>query len=48
MGQKLYLSGESFAGHYIPAMAAYIALNAPELPLAGLAMGNPCVNAAAM
>jgi carboxypeptidase C (cathepsin A) len=44
----LYLTGESFAGHYIPAIAAYMRLKSPSLKLAGVAMGNPCTSAPAM
>jgi carboxypeptidase C (cathepsin A) len=42
---KLYLTGESFAGHYLPAIGAIMKLEAPSMPLAGVAMGNPCTNA---
>jgi len=37
----LYITGESYAGHYIPAIAAYL-LRAKDLdiPLAGIAIGN--------
>ena len=42
---RLYLTGESFAGHFLPAIGAIMKLEAPSMPLAGLAMGNPCTNA---
>ncbi len=41
---RLILAGESFAGHYIPAAAAYMRAYAPSLPLYGVAMGNPWTN----
>ncbi|KAL4458966.1 hypothetical protein ABPG75_013831 [Micractinium tetrahymenae] len=45
---KLILSGESFAGHYIPAAAAYMRANAQSLPLSGIAMGNPLTHGPSM
>eukprot|EP01022_Parablepharisma_sp_SALTPOND_P007138 TRINITY_DN128_c0_g1_i3.p1 TRINITY_DN128_c0_g1~~TRINITY_DN128_c0_g1_i3.p1 ORF type:complete len:363 (+),score=12.02 TRINITY_DN128_c0_g1_i3:140-1228(+) len=45
MGHDLYLTGESFAGHYIPQMALYI-LKAKNswLNLKGIALGNFATN----
>lgn len=43
-----YLSGESFAGHYLPSIGAYMKHAAPAMRLSGVALGNPCTNAAAM
>lgn len=43
----LFLSGESFAGHYLPALAISIQMNT-AYPLAGVALGNPCVANAAV
>jgi len=41
----IILSGESYAGHYLPAISAYlIKKNDPEVHLAGVAMGNPWTN----
>jgi cathepsin A (carboxypeptidase C) len=48
-GSPLYLTGESYAGHYIPAIAHrilegnnhYAKNNLLHVPLAGLAIGNP-------
>lgn len=45
---KLVLSGESYAGHYIPATAAYMRAYAPSLPLYGVAMGNPWTHGPSM
>ena len=45
---RLYLAGESAAGHYLPSIAAHLLRAGPAVPLAGLLMGNPCVNAPAM
>ncbi|DAZ95248.1 TPA: hypothetical protein N0F65_002360 [Lagenidium giganteum] len=49
--RPLYLAGESYAGHYIPATAHYIweqnqksASGVPSLPLTGLAIGNGLTN----
>lgn len=45
-GRPLYISGESFAGHYIPAIAARIVRgNCSEvINLKGVAIGNPLVS----
>ena len=43
----LFLSGESFAGHYLPAIAVTMQMSA-SFPLAGVAMGNPCVSSPAV
>ena len=34
------------AGHYLPAIATYLALNVPSIPLGGVAMGSPFTAAA--
>jgi cathepsin A (carboxypeptidase C) len=39
-----FVTGESYAGHYIPAIGAYLAKNAPDIKLAGLAIGNGLVS----
>lgn len=41
--QELFLTGESFAGHYIPAIANYLHLET-EIKLAGVAIGNGWVD----
>ena len=38
----LYLAGESYAGQYIPNIAAHLLDAVPELPLKGIAVGNGC------
>eukprot|EP00912_Choanoflagellata_sp_UC4_P002338 UC4_evm3s1468 len=38
----LYLTGESYAGQYVPNIANYIVNNAPDLNLKGFAVGNAC------
>lgn len=44
-GRALYITGESYAGHYIPAIADYIARNPdPALNLKGVAIGNGWVD----
>jgi serine carboxypeptidase-like clade I len=40
----LFITGESYAGVYIPTLAKEILDNAPELPLRGLAVGDPCTD----
>ena len=47
LGRDLYVTGESYAGHYVPAVAARIAAHnvSPKrataaIPLAGIAIGN--------
>jgi len=44
-GRDLYLSGESYAGHYVPftAQALLDAEDPPDLNLKGIAVGNPLV-----
>mmetsp|Transcript_65721 Transcript_65721/g.182982 ORF Transcript_65721/g.182982 Transcript_65721/m.182982 type:complete len:448 (+) Transcript_65721:81-1424(+) len=37
----LYITGESYAGVYVPAIAAHILQNVPQLTLAGVLIGNP-------
>ena len=44
---ELWLTGESYAGKYVPSVAAAILADGaePKLPLAGLAIGNgACAN----
>lgn len=37
----LYITGESYGGHYVPAIAAYLLrANDTDIPLAGIAVGN--------
>eukprot|EP00658_Telonema_sp_P-2_P046192 TRINITY_DN3430_c0_g1_i14.p1 TRINITY_DN3430_c0_g1~~TRINITY_DN3430_c0_g1_i14.p1 ORF type:complete len:406 (+),score=88.08 TRINITY_DN3430_c0_g1_i14:213-1430(+) len=46
LGVRLYITGESYGGHYVPAIAAYIhkqnSLNSEQklIPLAGIAIGD--------
>jgi len=41
-GRELYFAGESYAGHYIPAIAAYFAKSGnKDILLKGVAIGNP-------
>ena len=45
--RELYFSGESYAGHYIPAIAAYFAkAKNPDINLIGAAIGNPLTDLA--
>merc|ERR1712166_305485 len=41
-GRDFYITGESYAGHYVPAIAYYLVNNAPDinLNLKGIAIGN--------
>jgi len=39
---ELYLAGESYAGQYIPNIAAHLLDALPEIPLKGIAVGNGC------
>ena len=42
VGRKTYLSGESYAGHYVPQLAMLLTTNPlPGLSLAGFVVGNP-------
>ncbi|KAF4661280.1 hypothetical protein FOZ61_003396 [Perkinsus olseni] len=50
-GQDFYIAGESYAGHYIPAIAHKILREntrgiKPHIPLRGIAIGNGWMNAA--
>ena len=43
--RPIYLTGESYAGHYIPAFASYLNyMNNSDINLAGLAIGNGWVD----
>jgi len=37
----LYITGESYAGVYVPAISAHILKNVPQLKIAGVLIGNP-------
>eukprot|EP00826_Nyctotherus_ovalis_P045783 TRINITY_DN509_c0_g1_i2.p2 TRINITY_DN509_c0_g1~~TRINITY_DN509_c0_g1_i2.p2 ORF type:complete len:422 (+),score=130.88 TRINITY_DN509_c0_g1_i2:103-1368(+) len=39
-----YISGESYAGHYVPAIGAYIARHSTKINLKGIAIGNGLVS----
>ena len=39
-----YIFGESFAGHYVPAIGAFLVQNAPEIPLKACAIGNGLID----
>lgn len=39
-----FITGESYAGVYIPTLAKQILENAPEINLVGLAVGDPCTD----
>ena len=41
---SFYITGESYAGVYIPTLADEILRNAPEVPLRGVAVGDPCTD----
>ena len=44
-GRKIYLSGFSFAGHWIPAIAEHIiSKNNSKINLAGISIGNGIVS----
>ncbi|KAF4745258.1 hypothetical protein FOZ63_023080, partial [Perkinsus olseni] len=50
-GKDFYITGESYAGHYIPAIAHKILREntrgiEPHIPLRGIAIGNGWMNAA--
>jgi cathepsin A (carboxypeptidase C) len=46
VGRDFYITGESYAGHYIPAIAYYLVNNATDLQLnfKGIAIGNGWVD----
>ena len=41
---EFYITGESYAGVYIPTLSKQILENAPELNLKGIAVGDPCTD----
>jgi len=43
-GNHFFIAGESYAGHYIPAIGAYIARHSKEINLKGVAIGNGLVS----
>ena len=44
-GRKIFLTGESYAGHYIPVIARHIQKSKhPDINIAGLAIGNGWVD----
>jgi len=45
-GRDFYIAGESYAGHYIPAISHYLAFNTTDLTLnfKGVAIGNGWVD----
>lgn len=45
-GRDLFITGESYAGHYIPAIAYYLINNSTKLPInfKGIAIGNGWVD----
>merc|ERR1712166_1210760 len=45
-GSPFYISGESYAGVYIPTLAKEILDNAPEINIKGIAVGDPCTDSA--
>jgi len=46
IGRKFFITGESYAGHYIPAIAYYLINNVTNLTLnlSGIAIGNGWVD----
>lgn len=43
-GYKIYVTGESYAGYYVPYIAdALITANDPDMPLAGIAINDPII-----
>ena len=43
-GNGLYITGESYAGVYIPTLTAELLEHAPEVGLKGIAVGDPCTD----
>lgn len=41
---KFYITGESYAGVYIPTLTDEILENAPEINMKGIAVGDPCTD----
>jgi len=41
---KFYITGESYAGVYIPTLTEEILHNAPEINMKGIAVGDPCTD----
>ena len=44
MDNDFFITGESYAGVYIPTLSKEILDNAPELNLVGIAVGDPCTD----
>ena len=45
-GNPFWVTGESYAGHYVPNIAWELAVNATEIPLQGVVIGNGMYNMA--
>merc|ERR1711935_82771 len=43
-GSKFYITGESYAGVYIPTLTDEILTHAPEIRMSGIAVGDPCTD----
>merc|ERR1719235_2106717 len=41
---EFFIVGESYAGVYIPTLTEEILLNAPEINIKGIAVGDPCTD----
>lgn len=41
---KFYITGESYAGVYIPTLTEEVLLHAPEIKMTGIAVGDPCTD----
>lgn len=41
---RFYITGESYAGVYVPTLARELILNAPQVNLKGIAVGDPCTD----
>mmetsp|Transcript_52797 Transcript_52797/g.153579 ORF Transcript_52797/g.153579 Transcript_52797/m.153579 type:complete len:553 (-) Transcript_52797:108-1766(-) len=41
---KFYITGESYAGVYVPTLTEEILLHAPEIQMTGIAVGDPCTD----
>jgi len=43
-GRNIFITGQNFAGHYIPSTVPYLLEHIPEMNVKGISIGNPVIN----